>query len=319
MPNANNSESDETPKTQLILSHLAEQGPKTEYDLYKQLPNLSHGTIHFCLNKLHQDGCLTLFNDSKENQRKKKLFQLTFRGVILYLNTLHLDPLNNVEALKLFKNTSLEDIWKAQEQFQEQFIVEHLDEFENLTHVLEDCGKRIDYPLFKEIPWLVNHFGHSVLYDILYSAQVLEAVPPHASIELAFIGKKIEEGAEIVNQLKWASQSDQEDEIQRSIEQRNSDADDYNQLVTLNQQLKETQKELSEMILNSKSATRNDSWRQAFAANFAKKFLMSDHIPKAKEDSQNEVLRRFFSQIVLAILQEVVPSNKMVEFFSGQP
>ena len=119
--------------------------------------------------------------------------------------------------------------------------------------------------------------------------------------------------------MKWTAQSDQEDEIQRRIEQRSGDADNYNQLVTLSQQLKETQKGLSEMILNSKSTTRDDSWRQAFAANFAYKFIMSDHIPKTKEDNQNEVLRRFFSHVALVILQEAVPSNKMVELFRGQP
>ncbi len=309
------------PKTHSILALIAQQGPQTEYDLYKQkqLEKISRGTIHFCLNKLHQEGYLTPFNDSNENPRKKKLFHLTFRGAILYLNTIHLNPLNGIEALKLFKNRSLEDIRKAREQFQEQFIVEHLDEFEKLTHVLEDWGKRLDYPLFEEIPWLVNHFGHSVLYDILHSAQVLEAVPPHTSTELAFVGKKIEDVTEKVSQLKWTAQSDQEDETQRSMEQRSGDANNYNQLFILSQQLKETQKGLSELIIDSKSSTRDDSWRQAFAENFAYKFLMSDHIPKAKEDSQNEVLRRFFSHVASVILQEVVPSNKMVNLFSGQP
>ncbi len=62
-------ETDKTPKTMLILSLLAEQGPKTEYDLYKQLPKLSHGTIHFCLNKLAQEGAITY----TQNKHKKAI------------------------------------------------------------------------------------------------------------------------------------------------------------------------------------------------------------------------------------------------------
>jgi DNA-binding PadR family transcriptional regulator len=70
----------ENPKTLTILTIIAEQGAKTEYELYKekQLEKLSRGTIHFCLNKLYKELLLTIVTE--EGPRIKKKHHLTFRG-----------------------------------------------------------------------------------------------------------------------------------------------------------------------------------------------------------------------------------------------
>ena len=47
--------------------------PKTEYDLYKQLPKLSHGTIHFCLNKLTQYGSITYTKNNNKKTNKETI------------------------------------------------------------------------------------------------------------------------------------------------------------------------------------------------------------------------------------------------------
>src|SRR3989337_192502 len=78
-------ETEKVPKTALILGHIAEHGPKTEYDLYIELPRLSHGTIHFCLKKLTDKGGLALIPSGKREKRPKKLYNLTFVGTVTYL------------------------------------------------------------------------------------------------------------------------------------------------------------------------------------------------------------------------------------------
>ena len=78
-------EEEDMTKTELILSYITEHGPKTEYDLYKQFPKLSHGTIHFCLEKLAHGGALTFVVRKSGRKRRKKLHHLTFVGTVLYL------------------------------------------------------------------------------------------------------------------------------------------------------------------------------------------------------------------------------------------
>jgi DNA-binding PadR family transcriptional regulator len=305
-------------KTHSILVLIAEQGPKTEYDLYKQkqLAKLSRGTVHFCLNKLYQEGYLTVFSDAKENPRKKKQFKLTFRGAISYLNSLDLQPKTSTDTLILFSLQTLTEYRQTRKNEEAQHLKAHFAEFEKLVCFLENCGKTLGYPLFKEVPWLIDHFGHSVLYDILYAAEVLETVPP-ISLKFAFIEKKAEEVCGKLVQLKGDSLFYEEEQTGKSLNRSSEDVDDDCEFAVLGQELKKQKKRLNEMILNGKSIARADSWRQAFAANFAHKFLMSNHVPKSKGDSHNKVLRRFFAEVALSIRQaEVVPSERMADIFS---
>jgi hypothetical protein len=300
------------PKTQTILTIIAEQGPKTEYDLYKQkqLEKMSRGTIHFCLNKLYQELLLKIVFE--ESPRKKKQFHLTFRGAISYLNSLNLEPEPDLSNLKLHTSKSIEERIKMQKEKEEQYLDEQMVEFEKLKHFLEDFGNNVDYPLFREMPWLVEHFGHSVLYDILYAAKVLEAIPP-TSTRFAFMKKQTDEVLEELKRLKHTPQSHIEEKNNRGTEE----VGDAIQLKALSQNLEETKKRMNELVLKSHSVSKDYSWRNAFGANFAYKFLMSNHPRKSKKDNHNEILRLFFDEVALAIrTAEVVPSEEMADIFS---
>jgi DNA-binding PadR family transcriptional regulator len=85
MPAQETGKGEKVPKTALILGHIAEHGPKTEYDLYTELPGMSHGTIHFCLKNLTEQGALTLIPSRKRKKRPKKLYNLTVVGTVTHL------------------------------------------------------------------------------------------------------------------------------------------------------------------------------------------------------------------------------------------
>ncbi len=140
--NVVNSQANEIPKTQFILSLLAEQGPKTEYDLYKQLPKLSHGTIHFCLNKLSQHGAVTYALGKHKKKQIKKLYYLTFIGTVTYVaSSLYW------QNLKLTDNQIAEH-WKQFDEEEQEEIIEFL------------CrqGKLLKYALFEESRWLDKRY-----------------------------------------------------------------------------------------------------------------------------------------------------------------
>ena len=142
MANVVNSEANEIPKTQLILSLLAEQGPKTEYDLYKQLPKLSHGTIHFCLNKLAKDGAITYDQGKFKNKQTKKQYYLTFLGTVTHVaSTLYWQTLELTDS-------QIEERWKQFDEEAQEEIIEFLGR----------QGKLLKYALFEESHWLVDHY-----------------------------------------------------------------------------------------------------------------------------------------------------------------
>lgn len=171
-----NSESDEIPKTQLILSHLAEQGPKTEYDLYKQLPKLSHGTIHFCLNKLAKDGAITYVQTEQKNKQTKKQYYLTFLGTVTYVaSTLYW------QTMKL-TDSQIDERWKRFDEEEQEEIIEFLYR----------QGPLLKYSLFEESKWLAAHYpGIGRVFAII--AHIICSRPPEAYKHLliaAAAGKK---------------------------------------------------------------------------------------------------------------------------------
>lgn len=142
MADEDNSERGKISKTELILSLIAEQGPKTEYDLYKQFPELSHGTIHFCLNKLTQYGSIAYTQDNHRKKQPKKLYYLTFIGTVT-----HIASFLYWQNLQL-TDSQIEERWK------------HFDE-EDQEEILEFLfrqGKLLKYALFEESKWLAEQY-----------------------------------------------------------------------------------------------------------------------------------------------------------------
>ncbi len=155
-------ETDKTPKTMLILSLLAEQGPKTEYDLYKQLPKLSHGTIHFCLNKLAQEGAITYTQNKHKNKQTKKLYYLTFIGTVT-----HVASSLYWQTMKL-TDSEIEKRWKQFDEVEQDEIIEFLAK----------QGKLLKYALFEESHWLAERYPRIARTFATIAYIICEYPPP---------------------------------------------------------------------------------------------------------------------------------------------
>jgi DNA-binding PadR family transcriptional regulator len=176
MANTADTETDEIPKTQLILSLLAEQGPKTEYDLYKQLPKLSHGTIHFCLTKLVGNGAITYAQSKRKNKQIKKEYHLTFIGTVthvassIYWQTLELT------------DSQIEERWANFDDVEREEIIEFLAR----------QGKLLKYAVFEESKWLADHYPQMSRAFAIISYVICEHPPePYKNLLLSMAaGKK---------------------------------------------------------------------------------------------------------------------------------
>jgi DNA-binding PadR family transcriptional regulator len=317
-------------KAYFVLSHIAKHGPKTEYEFYKdwdvvpgvvkkgkKAEKISRGTINYCLNKLSEIGLLRCLPSNDGTGRPKKQFYLTFQGAISYINSLHLEP--PIESRIPSAGESLLDYSKRREKEEEQYLDEHSGEFEKLTHFLKDCGEKLDYVLFKEAPWLVNHYGHLILYDFLDAAFVLEAVPN--VYDIVYLMKLSEEAKMELGRLARNPLLKDSVKIAEVFEGENLEADLEDQIAMSRKEVKkleETQLKLEE-ILNSKSWMRDIFWRRAFAAGFARQFINSHRRPsKPKGPLHNEVLYKFFAKVADDMRSiEVVPSKRMAETFKG--
>jgi DNA-binding PadR family transcriptional regulator len=169
-------ETDKTPKTMIILSLLAEQGPKTEYDLYKQLPKLSHGTIHFCLNKLVEDGAITYTQSKHKNTQIKKEYHLTFIGTVTH-----------VASSIYWQTLELTD-----SQIEERWANFDDDEREEIIEFLARQGKLLKYAVFEESQWIAERYPQIARAFAIISHVICEHPPePYKNLLLSMAaGKK---------------------------------------------------------------------------------------------------------------------------------
>jgi len=157
-----NSETDEISKTELLLSHLAEYGPKTEYELYKKFPKLSHGTIHFCLNKLTHDGKIAYSETPSRKGQRRKQYYLTFIGTVSYVGSF-LYWIN--EELT---DDQIADRWKRFDEEEQVEIIEFL--FRQ--------GKLLKYGIFEESKWLDQHYPGIARILVLIAEFICRNPPP---------------------------------------------------------------------------------------------------------------------------------------------
>jgi DNA-binding PadR family transcriptional regulator len=180
MSDTANSDEQEIPKTEIILSFLAEQGPKTEYELYKQFPKLSHGTIHFCLNKLAQRGAITYVQSKHKKKQTKKQYHLTFIGTVTYVaSTLYWQDLELTDS-------QIEERWKQFDEKAQEEIIEFLAR----------QGKLLKYAIFAESKWLVERYPKiASLYAIIAHMICEDPPPPYNNLILVAkaIGKREKE------------------------------------------------------------------------------------------------------------------------------
>ena len=153
-------ETEKVPKTALILTYIAEHGPKTEYDLYRELLGLSRVTIHFWLKKLADKGVLTFISSKNREKRLKKTYNLTFMGTVSYLASF-LRP----------------DIEQAESEMAEYWDGFNEESESELAEFLERQGRLLKYAPFQESRWLSEHYPE-IIRGFLIIAGTMCRNPP---------------------------------------------------------------------------------------------------------------------------------------------
>ena len=159
----NTLEGEDVSKTVLMLSYITEHGPKTEYDLYKQFPKLSHGTIHFCLDKLTSSGALTSVVRKSGAKRRKKLYHLTFVGTVLYLASC-IPPPSISEKMTA---SEIRESWDHLEKEDRSEIIK----------ILSKQGKLLKYAPFEEIKWLSDRVPKIITVFVVIANWIAENLP----------------------------------------------------------------------------------------------------------------------------------------------
>jgi DNA-binding PadR family transcriptional regulator len=152
---------EKVPKTAIILGHISEHGPKTEYDLYRELPGISHGTIHYVLKNLTERGGLTIIPSKKREKHPKKLYNLNFIGVVTNLASYFPRPEMGVAEGK-------------EAEYWDSFGDEIRDE---IVEFLEKQGRLQEYVPFQDIRWLSEHFPGAVRGLVVVATLVCDGLP----------------------------------------------------------------------------------------------------------------------------------------------
>jgi len=183
MANDANLETGEMSKTELLLSHIAEYGPKTEYELYKQFPKLSHGTIHFCLNKLTHDGLIAYSQTPSRKGQRRKQYYLTFIGTVSY-----------VGSFFHWLNEELTD-----DQIAERW--KYFDEkgHEEIIEFLFKQGKLLKYEIFEESKWLSHHYSGIARIFVVIAEFICRNPPrPYKNLLLVAVAQNAKDHSESV-------------------------------------------------------------------------------------------------------------------------
>jgi DNA-binding PadR family transcriptional regulator len=169
-------ETEKLSKTALIIAHISEHGPKTEYDLYRELPGVSHGTIHYVLKNLTEQGALNIIPSRKGEKRPKKLYNLNFIGTVTNLAAYFPRP-----EIGVAEGEEAEYWANFEEEIQPQII-----EF------LEKQGQLQKYVPFQEIRWLCEHFPGIVKGFIIIATTICNHPPFPLKKPLAYLYRTTE-------------------------------------------------------------------------------------------------------------------------------
>jgi hypothetical protein len=138
----------------------------TELEQYKmpEETTLSYRTILRTLKPMENEDTIKVIRTemSKKGGKEKKIYVIQLKGFLTYLNSLI--PQNEDFQTQNGYHSSLE---RATE-----IIVKKIQPFtiNEIINIIENLGNRIDLKIFKQIRWLVEHYGLDVFRAIIYAA-----------------------------------------------------------------------------------------------------------------------------------------------------
>jgi DNA-binding PadR family transcriptional regulator len=165
---------------------------------------LSYRTILRTLRTMETDGLVN--EPRKENSEKggkeKKIYSATFKGALTYLNSIAPKPEN------YFANNG----YHYTHEKANKIILNNLEPLTTgtIASFLENLGKQIDFPIFKQINWLEEHYGIDVFRAIVSTAKLVignDKSPSFNDIANCMLtqGKKIEEITITIKEFQMAN------------------------------------------------------------------------------------------------------------------
>jgi hypothetical protein len=294
-----------------ILNKLASK-PMTKWEL-KQAANIVYTRVSESISLLEKHGyAITLDTLTSKRGKDMKLYGLTFKGVVAYLSsisTLHENESeNNTESENNETNKIIHDPssirplqkYETIEAYKERKEKEEekcSKEFEKITVFLETYGKILHYPLFSEIRWLKEKYGHNIFNSLIGEAKIVNDMQPFPSSVMLLV-KNTQKKVNDLRNLRWAHLREPE----HKIDKKNAELED------ITERLKD-----AEEMLKILRAQENKWWSMGFAARFADEFCQD----RGNGNMRNEILQGFFAQVAEYYRRlEVESAEKMTQIFS---
>jgi DNA-binding PadR family transcriptional regulator len=147
-----------------IIKALIKNHELGQYQMPKET-KLSYRTILRTLKPLENEGLITQIRTepSTKGGKEKKIYSLTFKGILTYLNSITPKPNDYLVKDNFFHyspNKANEIITKK---------IQPLKLY-RLEIFLENCGKQQELPIFKQVNWLREHYGLNVFRAIVLAA-----------------------------------------------------------------------------------------------------------------------------------------------------
>jgi hypothetical protein len=262
-----------------ILNALA-AAPMTKWEL-SQKTEMEYPRVHEAISLLEKNRYVTVLNTLRSQRgRDMKLYGYTFKGVIAYL-------------------ASIPNAEKQPRQ-----------ELEKLTKTLETYGEILDYALFKEVRWLINHYGSHILEALVDTAKLVEDLQPFPTGAMRVLTQTEKQAADL-KKRKWKllKQPKHQEKLTFTI------LEDGKPVKTVvHDPLAEVTEEIEDAEQQLEILRRHESnwWSMSFAARIAERL----QIRQGKGDLHNKELYRFFKQTAefFRTLQ-VEPAEKTAQTF----
>ena len=254
-----------------ILNKLASK-TMTKWEL-KQAVDIEYARVSEAISQLEKYGyAIVLDTLTSKRGKDMKLYGLTFKGTVAYLSSISIltknETENNTEPKinepdkiihepsqisPLHKYETIEAYKERQQKEKETYQ----KELEKIATFLETYGKILNYPLFSEINWLKEKYGHNIFKSLIEKAKIVNDMQPFPRSGMLLVKNTQKEVNDLRNQ-KWAHLRESE----HKIDEKNDKLEDITQ--RLND---------AEETLKILRAQENKWWSMGFAARFAERIL----------------------------------------------
>lgn len=277
-----------------------------EYGQYKMPGRLkkSYRTVMRRLTKLENRGLVKVARRERSRKmgKKRKIYRLTFKGVVRYLSSISLKPL----SLGVLAGETREDAVRRLTKDRARY----LKEAESLKVFLEFYGRKLNYVVFKEIRWLVPIFPMKLEMSILsYVLEVADFMESYFTLSTPSVEGLRTEKSRLKKQKRQLGRKGAVREIlfQPFGSDQPEEIDFY----------AETIERLERVENNLKRAVEieNEAWKILFAERFFERIA---DLP-TKRKAHNQELHLFAKTLLQAKKErEIAPLEKVVNMFADK-